>query len=330
MRIVIIGIGAMGSLFAGRLSVLADIVMIGNWPSQLSALQDQGLLLIHPDGAESRLSVSATNNYHEVGGADLALVLVKGWQTAQVTLQVRQLLSSDGMALTLQNGLGNLEILAEVIGFHRVALGVTSEGANMISPGVVRHAGKGQTHLATTPETTGKMAEIAVLFNAAGFETYLVDDADGLIWGKLAVNAGINPLTGLLQVPNGYLVEEPVARDIMCRSAEETAAVAMAQGIKLPYESASERTIEVAKATAANRSSMAQDLARGMPTEIEMISGAIVRYGLTFGIPTPLNEALLRLVNAQKKTGAWRTNISQLQPAVRSEFQALAQLEVPR
>lgn len=328
MRIVIIGVGAMGSLFAGRISPLTKVIMLGNWPEQLATLNKQGLRLIHPDGRESQIEVNATNETRTAGKADLALVLVKGWQTKRAAGQAREIVGEKGLALTLQNGLGNLEILTETVGESQAALGVTSEGATMIGPGVVRHAGKGLTHLATTPETTRRLQEVAELFNTAGFRSHLVDSATSLVWGKLAVNAGINPLTALLQLPNGYLVEDPVAQSLMCIAAEEAAAVARAQGIKLPYESASTRTIEVARATANNRSSMAQDIARGMPTEIDTISGAISRYGQKHGVQTPINDVLIRLVKAQVDGGDWQDELANLPLEYQDLFRELSRVEI--
>lgn len=328
MRIVIIGVGAMGSLFAGRISPLTEVVMLGNWPEQLATLNEQGLRMIHPDGRESTIKVRATNDTRAAGQADLALVLVKGWQTERAAGQAKEIVGDSGLALTLQNGLGNLEILAETVGESRASLGVTSEGATMIGPGVVRHAGKGLTHLATTPETAGRLEEIAGLFNSAGFTTHLVESATSLVWGKLAVNAGINPLTALLQVPNGYLYENPIARDLMCQAAEETAAVAHALGIELPFESASERTIEVAKATATNRSSMAQDIARGMPTEIDTISGAISRYGQKAGVQTPINNVLIRLVKAQIESDDWQDELDNVPLEFQDRFRELTKAEI--
>jgi 2-dehydropantoate 2-reductase len=328
MRIIIIGVGAMGSLFAGRLSPLTEVVMLGHWPEQLAALKGNGLLLVHPDGQESRVKVQATNNLADVGRADIVLVLVKSWQTRRAAGQARQIINAGSLVVTLQNGLGNLEILVESVSVGSVTLGVTSEGANMVAPGIVKHAGFGQTHLATLDGQDQNLDQLADLFCAAGFESHLVNSTRSLVWGKLAVNAGINPLTGLLQVSNGFLTQDTIARDLMRLAAEETAVVAVAQGIGLPYSSAADRALEVAEATAANRSSMAQDLARGTPTEIEAISGAIVESGKQFACPTPINEALCYLVKAQIQDGRWRDKVDDLRDQISAEFRALAQLEV--
>jgi 2-dehydropantoate 2-reductase len=200
----------------------------------------------------------------------------------------------------LQNGLNNRAALRAVLGEQRVALGVTSQGATVIAPGIVRHAGHGPTYLGRDPllgpAQTARLAEVADLFNRAGLETHLVDDTDALVWGKLAVNAAINPLTALLRVPNGFLVEHETLVGVMRGVAGEVAAVAAAQGIVLP-DDPGERAIGVARATAANRSSMLQDVLRGAPTEIETICGAVARVGDQVGVATPLNGWLSRLVH---------------------------------
>lgn len=296
MNIAIIGMGAMGCLFAAYLAPLAKVAMIGRWPAQLAALQNEGLRLIHVDGRETNHRLWATTDPAEAHPAEVALVLVKSSQTEDAAGLARRVLTPAGVAVTLQNGLGNVEKLAATLGPERVALGVTSQGATVMAPGTVRHAGHGPTFLAQQPATAAALITLAALLNQAGLETHLTDNADGLVWGKLAVSAGINPLTALLNVPNGFLAENEPARAIMSRAAEETAAVARAQGIELPFADAAGRALEVARATAGNYSSMLQDARRGVPTEIEAICGAIVEHGRRAGVPTPVNDCLLQLV----------------------------------
>ncbi len=326
-RIAVIGSGSMGSMIAARLSSVADVTMIGSWVQQIQSVNTHGMTLLHPDGSRSHHAIRVAQDWREVGIVKFVLVLVKGWQTEGVAKTAKQILEHEGLALTLQNGIGNLERIAREVGWHRAALGVTSEGARMIEPGVVHHAGHGLTHMASTPETADRVIQIAELFSQAGFEIQLVDDADSLVWGKLAVNAGINPLTGLLQVPNGFLFEEPITRHLMERAARETALVAEAQGIALPYPDAARKTLEVARETAANYSSMAQDVARGTPTEIEAITGAIVDLGQKHNVSTPTNEALLFLMRRFLQVGEWRSAVRQLPEATRADFISLINLK---
>ena len=258
MRLAIIGIGALGCLLGARLEPVADVVLLGHWPAQLAALRRDGLRLEHSDGGHSQHYLAVTDAPAAIGRADVTLVAVKSRQTPDAARAAERLLDADGLALTLQNGLNNRATLRAVLGEARVALGVTAEGATMLAPGVVRHAGHGPTYFgrdaALGPSQRDCLAMLAALFIHAGFETQLVDDADALVWGKLVVNAAINPLTALLRAPNGFLLEHAELVAVMRRTAAEVAAVAERQGIALPAGDPGERAIAVARGTAANRS----------------------------------------------------------------------------
>lgn len=299
MRIGIIGTGAMGSLLAAHLAPHADITVLGTWREGVQALQASGVRL-ERDGRVSQLPVRAVGSPHECEPVDVALIVVKGHQTCRAAEWARQILKPDGIAVTLQNGLGNLEIITEEVGAQRAAIGVSMQGATLTAPGVVRHAGKGLTTLGYTPDTREKLQELAALLNRAGIETRLTGDVRGLLWGKLVVNSAINALTAILQVPNGWLVENTDARAIVTAAAQETANVAQALGVTLPYPDAAERALVVATATASNQSSTLQDVLRGAPTELERINGAVIREGRRVGVPTPVNETLMRLFRAHQ------------------------------
>jgi 2-dehydropantoate 2-reductase len=203
-------------------------------------------------------------------------------------------LAPSGVALTLQNGLGNLEALQQVLGAERAALGVTTTGATLLGPGLVRVGGTGPTYIGHHP----RLEPYVPLFRQAGFEVEVEGDVESLLWGKLAVNAGINPLTALLRLVNGALVDEPEARALMGEAAQETAVVATALGVDLPYVDAALQAEEIARRTGSNRSSMLQDILRGAPTEIDAINGAVADTGERLGVATPVNRTLWRLVRA--------------------------------
>ncbi len=300
LNIAIFGIGVMGTLFASHLTGRVNITLFGAWPEQIKTLQKEGLFVTQLDGSQSHYNVQATNKLADVPVADIALVLVKSHQTMRVARQVLQVLQPDGIAITLQNGLGNLEILSDIIGKHRVALGITSQGATLLSPGNLRHAGNGPTFLAKTPGLEKKLNEVASLFNEVGIVTTLVQNTDSLVWAKLTINSGINPLTALLEVLNGELLENRIFRQVMYRAANEVIHLAEAQNIILPFTDAEKQIEEVCRATAKNYSSMLQDLCRGAPTEVDFISGAIVKIGQKMDIPTPVNEFLLQQVKAKE------------------------------
>jgi 2-dehydropantoate 2-reductase len=203
-------------------------------------------------------------------------------------------MQSDVRVLTLQNGLGNREVLARFLGEGSVYAGVTTTGATLLGPGRVRAGGEGTISLVENH----RLRAFVDWLQRAGFAVQTVSDITGLIWGKLVVNAAINPLTALLQIPNGELLHLHSARVIMAKTAREAAAVAAAKGVQLTFEDPVKQVEEVARKTAANRSSMLQDIQRGAPTEIDAICGAIIHTGAELGVPTPVNDTLYHLVKA--------------------------------
>jgi 2-dehydropantoate 2-reductase len=292
--LLIVGTGAMACLFGARLAEHAQVTLLGTWPEGLEALQNNGVRLRETDGSEHRMNVAASHDPARCRGTRLALVLVKSWQTQRAASQLADCLAEDGIALTLQNGLGNLGILQQALGVQRAALGVTTTGATLLGPGHVRAGGAGPTHLGSHP----RLKPMADLLRRAGFKIEYAEDLEGLLWGKLAINAGINPLTAILRVPNGMLCELPHARRLMQTAAQETAAVASSLGITLPYDDAAAAVIDVAKNTASNHSSMLQDILRGAPTEIDAICGAVARHAEAQSLAAPVNWTLWHLIHA--------------------------------
>ncbi len=293
--LLIVGTGALASLFGARLAAAGvQVTMLGSWPEALAALRTQGVRLVESDGREQAWPVRAVADPAECRGIPHALVLVKAWQTDRVGQQLAACLPPDGLALTLQNGWGNRERLEQTLGPQRVALGITTLGATLLAPGVVRAGGQGPVTLGSHP----RIQPLAELLGAAGFEMRLAEDVAGLAWGKLVINAAINPLTALLRVPNGALLERPEARELLGLAASEAAAVGRAQGLRLPFDDAVAAVEEVARRTAANHSSMFQDVQRGRPSEIDAICGAVVQAGQRVNLPTPINQTLWLLVRA--------------------------------
>jgi 2-dehydropantoate 2-reductase len=287
MQVVLFGAGAMACLFAARLARVAKVILIDTWAEGVAAIREQGILF--EDLREIRtVRVQAQEPGGHAKPGDLAIVLVKSWQTDWVADCLDDFLKPQGIAISLQNGLGNLERLGS-----RAFPGSTAEGATLLGPGHVRAGGAGPTHV-VAPEW------VIDLLRGADFESYgcSPDEAESLLWGKLAVSCGINALTALLRVANGELLKRPDASDLMLRATGECAAVARMKRIPLPFPDPAARVREVAEQTAKNRSSMLQDVLRGAPTECDAINGAVVREGNEAGVPTPVNEVLWRLVRA--------------------------------
>lgn len=289
-RVGILGAGALGALFAYHMArhTSAEVWLLARRPME-PEVEIEG---------EGRVAVRVVTHPEEP--VDLLLVLVKAYDTAEAVGWAAPAVGPETLVLTLQNGLEGGEVLAGAVGPERVLAGTTAQGAHRTGPGRIRRGGSGPTCIAPWqaegPAARGAAA-VAALLTRAGIPTETAPDPQPLLWAKLAVNAGINPLTALLRVPNGVLLERPDACRLMEAAAQEAAAVAAALGIRLDGDVV-ERVRAVAAGTAANRSSMLQDVEAGRPTEIEAICGAVARHGRACGVPTPVNDVLTALVRA--------------------------------
>ncbi len=299
--ILILGTGALATLFAARLAA-ADIsvTMLGTWAEGLAALSENG---VRVDGNDRAFQVHATDKPAECKGMHFALVLVKAWQTEHAARQLSNCLAEDGVALTLQNGLGNDTILAGTLGLPRVARGVTTLGATLLAPGLVCLGGEGPVSL----ESHTRLSPLEKMIHRAGFVVNVVDNVQSLVWGKLVVSSAINPLTALLRVNNGKLLEHPPARALMGELARETATVAKELGVALPFLNPERAAEEVARRTAENQSSMLQDILRGAPTEIDAINGEVIHLAEEKNLQIPVNRTVWSLVKVISVRGKIKT-----------------------
>jgi 2-dehydropantoate 2-reductase len=298
-RIAIVGPGALGCLYGGLLALAGhDVRMLGRRQAQVDVLNERGLM-VERDGEVGRASVTAGVDPAALGPVDLAIVLVKATDTIEAALALPALLAPDAPALSLQNGLGNVEALTEVLGAERVLAGVSAQGATTLDIGHVRHAGFGPTSLAEAVGGLSERAErIADLIDRAHIPTRAYPDPAPLIWGKLIANVAINPLGALLRCQNGDTVERPSARRLFYELANEAGAVAAMLRVELPFDDPAAHAENVARVTAKNRNSMLQDIENGRRTEIDAINGAVARLGLQHGVQTPANRRIAQLIRA--------------------------------
>ncbi|RLD02207.1 MAG: 2-dehydropantoate 2-reductase [Chloroflexi bacterium] len=294
-EITIMGTGAMAMLMGGRLAKRGvKVHFLGTWKESIAAVNKEGICVIE-DGSPRYYPAEAFLDPAQLRGTSLALVLVKSWQTERAARQLSEVLAEDGVALTLQNGLGNGETLGAVLGQDRTALGVTTYGATSLGPGKVRPGGEGIISVGEHP----KISALINLLQLGGFTVQQTEDLSGLIWGKLVINVAINPLTGLLGVKNGELLESPAVTRLMGMAAREAAEVARKLGVPISFSDPAQAAETVAAATRENLSSMLQDIRRGAPTEIDALCGAVVRQGKKLGVPTPVNEILALLIQGK-------------------------------
>ena len=298
MKIAVIGAGAMGSLFGAMLAEADNEVWLYDvWQEHVQTINRNGLS-IEREGQTRVVRLNATTEPDHIGRAELTIIFVKSTQTRAATQTAQQITGSDGSVMTLQNGMGNADIIAEFIAPDRILAGTTSHGATMLGAGRIRHAGIGATTIGTWSATgqgrqlAGRFADF---FTAAGIETEAVDEVRSVVWNKLLINIGINAITALSGIKNGQILDLEITRELSRAAVEEAMAVARAQDIAIK-EDAVDIVFKVAEATAVNRSSMGQDVDNNRQTEIAAINGFIVSEAQKLGIAAPVNFALTALV----------------------------------
>ena len=298
LKIGIVGAGAMGSLFGGRLAAAGQEVLLYDiYQEQVDAVRQEGLSI--EDLASGQTDVvhpAATTRAEDLGDVEVLVIFVKSAATEVVARKFSEITGQRTIAVTVQNGLGNEGILKEHFGAQRTAAGVTSQGATFLGPGKIRHAGQGPTHLCMSDRDNEKLGAFVDALNQAGLETDLEENIDDLIWSKLIINVGINALTALTALPNGRLLEFPDCRALMADLVAEAVMVAENTGVQLTYPDPLQMVYQVAEMTGGNRSSMLQDFDRKRQSEIDFINGAIVREAEKLGLEVPVNRAVTRLV----------------------------------
>lgn len=291
----------MGCLFGALLKIAGhEVRLIVRRQPLMAIINDSGIRLVEGD-RERMVRVPAVLDPSSVTQSHLTIVFVKSMDTRKAAEAARTLTHPDGWVSTLQNGMGNADILAEVCGARRVIAGTTAHGATLLGPGQIRHAGVGPTVIGTwnasslgEKDSEGVVA-IARTLTAAGIETRVAPDVRCVLWEKLLINVGINAVTALTGIQNGQILDLAETAWISRAAVEEAAAVARAAGVMVP-ETSLARVFQVARDTAGNRSSMGQDVDRRRKTEIEAINGAVVAIAKRYGIPVPVNQTLYGLI----------------------------------
>ena len=308
MKVAVLGPGALGCLLAALFREAgADVSLVDYRPERVARLRLRGIQVHTLEGGH-RVIQAPIGLAPEVGPCDLTIVAVKAYQTKTAARALPGLMSQGGMALTLQNGLGNLESIARTVGPERLLAGVGLLGVTRQDEGQIIYAGRGVIYIGTPLGSQVSRIEAAAvvdLFRRAGLSCQPREDIEAVLWEKLVINVGINPLTALLRVPNGMLLQLPEAWEVAVAAAQEAQAVAQAAGLTLSGDPAA-RLRQVCTATAANRSSMLQDLLAGRPTEIEAMNAQVATRGRALGLPTPVNDLLTRLLRAAAQSAPFQ------------------------
>jgi 2-dehydropantoate 2-reductase len=314
MRIVIVGGGAIGRLFGSFLGRGGnDITLIDIDHTTLGALREKGIGLVvgNADHADDALAVPVTAlpSAENLRQADLVLLLVKSQATAAAVQDIAHLIGDSCPLLLIQTGLGNVETAMQIVDRQHILLGITYMSAIALSEAKVRQGGQATTYIGELDGTLSpRLEKIAALFNRSAIKTSTAKRIHNRLWAKVVISAAINPVSAILQVPNGSLVSRPESIALMRRLLDEGAMVAKAEGIDLIHPDLYQVLLETCERSAGNLSSMLQDILNETGTEIDAQNGAICRYAEQRHLAVPTHRTMVDLI---KLLECWKPGVGQ-------------------
>ena len=303
MRIAVVGAGAMGSVYAGLLASAGnDVWAVDVDAAHIEAIRAGGLRVEGASG-DRTARIGATTDAADVVEAELVVVATKAFDAEAAARSALPLVGEGTTVLTIQNGLGAADVVAEVVGAERLMVGVAGGfGASLVGPGHAHHHG---LELVRVGERAGPATErterIAEVWRAAGFTVKTYDDVERLLWEKLICNACYAGVGGLLELTIGGVIDNPEAWSVARRCAQEALDVGRTCGVALEIDDCAAYVRDYGVPIADARPSLLLDLLAGKPTEVEWINGSVVRRGAALGVPAPANELITTLVLAKQR-----------------------------
>ena len=299
MKICMLGSGALGSTLGGVLTEGGnDVWLIDAWAGHIDAMASRGLTL-SVGGVDRTVKVKASTSPDGIGPADLVVVLVKSYHTREAIEKAATIIGPDTVVMSLQNGLGHEEILADVVGRQHVMAGKTYAGGVLLGPGHVIAGTKDKyTYIGELDgRITGRALRIAETFTRAGLPTEVSANIMGTMWDKLLINVATGALAGITRLPYGGLYSVPEVKECALAAIAEGIAVAKALGVELTSDKPEDAWNLAAEGLPKEfKTSMLQSIEKGAPTEVDFINGSVVRWGERTKVPTPVNKVLVACV----------------------------------
>ncbi len=297
MKIVIIGSGAMGSLYGGYLSQSNQVYLIDNDPEKVDIINKNGIKIKEKDG-DKLFHPQALIDASTIGIADLVIIFVKALFSKSALESNKSLIGKNTYVLTLQNGSGHEEILKEFVSEDRIIIGTTQHNASIIEKGYINHGGSGKTNIGMITKETNQLMSIKEVFEACGFATDISSNIQKIIWDKLFTNVSASVLTGVLQVKLGYLIDNEHGLFLVKRLVREAVQVANGDGMGFDEHDVLEKVKEVLINAHEGYTSIYADIRDKRRTEVDTISGFVVRASKRNGVPAPTHEFIVELVHA--------------------------------
>jgi len=300
VRIAILGAGAMGSLFGGYLSLHNDVWLMDVDEGRVKKIQNIGIA-IREQNRTIVYRPNAVSNSSNLHAMDLVIVFVKAMYTIAALSQNQNLINSDTYIMTLQNGIGHEEKLENFTDVDHVIIGMTQHNSSINSDGSINHGGGGDTTIGILSGDSSRIQHIADNFSNCGIQTSVSDEVKEQIWKKLFLNTAASSLTAVLQVPLGYLIDNPHACAMMEQLAREAVDVANSE---CKYQYKPDEVISIIKQVIANAkggyTSIYSDLKNGNRSEVDTISGSVVSSAKQHGISAPCHEFIVSMIHAME------------------------------
>ena len=319
-----IGAGALGSLLGSKLagSSGTEVVFVDSWKEIISTVNKKGIAVQNEQGDQETVT-DLKAFYHQdkeceefknlEGSADIVIVSSKCHHTEKYIETIGQVLNKkSGIIVVVQNGIGIFDRLKKKFGKERTTIGIVNYGSKILETGRIQHTKSGSVFFGESNNelVANGVNKLKSRLLEVGFDVKMKPDLRKIVFEKLMVNSCINPLTAILDVPNGYVRSDKYCVKMVNNIVEECIAVANSVGYEFDHKASVEHVLHVADMTETNISSMLQDIRRGADTEIDFINGQVVRLGKKYNIPTPLSETCLNLVHALENmpvTGTLKT-----------------------
>ena len=300
MKIAVLGAGAMGSIYGGHLSLNNDVYMIDKKQELVDTINNDGLKLFENNN-DVIYNPKAVTESKNIGEVDLVILFVKSLYSRTALMENSHIIGGNTYVMTLQNGASHEDIISEFVPMERIIIGTTEDNGAILDTGYVRRGGKGKTNIGMLlPDSNNMLEKVKEVFDSCGFDTHIYSNIQQLIWDKLFTNVSLSALTGVLQVPMGFIAQDEYAWNMAVTLIKEAMAVAKAMGLDFDEAEMIERVKNTSLGSPEGRTSIYTDLSKGRPTEVNTISGAVVKAGDKVGVPVPSHKMIVNIVHAME------------------------------
>lgn len=298
MKIAVIGAGAMGSIYGGHLSLHNDVTLIDTNPKVIETVQQNGLK-IEENGQENIYRPAAAISSEGMEPVDLIILFVKALYSKAALSGNRNLIGSDTYVMTLQNGSGHEDILGEFVPQDHIIIGTTEDNGAVLGFGHIRHGGVGNTNVGMlTEDKEDFLNRLKESFDSCGFNVRIHPNIQQLIWDKLFTNVSLSAVTAVLQVNIGYIAANEYAWKMTMALLHEAVETAHALGLEADEEKLAEKIKATSAGSPEGVTSICADIRAGRKTEVDTISGSVVRAAHKAGVPVPVHEFVVNTIHA--------------------------------